>query len=236
MPGVGFFGMLVIGFLAGWVAERTMNRDHGVLTNILVGIAGSFVGGTLAGLLGIAFYGFLGNLGGRHRRRDPDPLAVRPRSAKHAAGVEGQAMHGHHPRHARATRRARHPEKAHRPDQEVLRKPDWIRVKAPVSRGYAGDARDREVAQPRHRLRGGRLPEHRRVLGQEARHLHDHGRHLHARLRLLQRRHRHAGRARSERAGQRRPRRSARWASPMSSSPRSTATTSPTAAPRISPT
>jgi lipoic acid synthetase len=32
--------------------------------------------------------------------------------------------------------RARHPEKAHRPDQEVLRKPDWIRVRAPVSRGY----------------------------------------------------------------------------------------------------
>jgi lipoic acid synthetase len=33
--------------------------------------------------------------------------------------------------------RPRHPEKAHRPDQEVLRKPDWIRVKAPTSRGYA---------------------------------------------------------------------------------------------------
>jgi lipoic acid synthetase len=32
--------------------------------------------------------------------------------------------------------RPRHPEKAHRPDQPVLRKPDWIRVKAPVSRGY----------------------------------------------------------------------------------------------------
>jgi lipoic acid synthetase len=31
----------------------------------------------------------------------------------------------------------RHPEKAHRPDQEILRKPDWIRVKAPVSREYA---------------------------------------------------------------------------------------------------
>jgi lipoyl synthase len=30
----------------------------------------------------------------------------------------------------------RHPEKAHRPDSEVLRKPDWIRVKAPVSKGY----------------------------------------------------------------------------------------------------
>src|ERR1700704_5580618 len=32
--------------------------------------------------------------------------------------------------------RPRHPEKAHRPDAPVLRKPDWIRVKAPVSRGY----------------------------------------------------------------------------------------------------
>lgn len=32
--------------------------------------------------------------------------------------------------------RPRHPEKAHRPDQEVLRKPKWIRVKAPVSKGY----------------------------------------------------------------------------------------------------
>lgn len=34
------------------------------------------------------------------------------------------------------TKRVRHPEKAHRPDQEVLRKPDWIRVRAPTSRGF----------------------------------------------------------------------------------------------------
>src|ERR1700758_4866038 len=32
--------------------------------------------------------------------------------------------------------RLRHPEKAHRPDQPGGRKPDWIRVKAPVSPGY----------------------------------------------------------------------------------------------------
>ena len=62
MPGVGFFGMLLIGFIAGYVAERTLNRDHGLLTNILVGIAGSFVGGTLAGLIGITYYGFAGSL------------------------------------------------------------------------------------------------------------------------------------------------------------------------------
>ena len=36
-----------------------------------------------------------------------------------------------------APARPRHPEKAHRPDAPLLRKPDWIRVKAPVSRGYA---------------------------------------------------------------------------------------------------
>jgi lipoic acid synthetase len=30
----------------------------------------------------------------------------------------------------------RHPEKAHRPDSPIGRKPDWIRVKAPVSKGY----------------------------------------------------------------------------------------------------
>lgn len=32
-----------------------------------------------------------------------------------------------------ADRAVRHPEKAHRPDTPVLRKPDWIRVKAPTS-------------------------------------------------------------------------------------------------------
>ena len=42
---------------------------------------------------------------------------------------------------ADAAGRPRHPEKAHRPDQPALRKPDWIRVKAPVSAGYLGTQR-----------------------------------------------------------------------------------------------
>jgi lipoic acid synthetase len=37
---------------------------------------------------------------------------------------------------AGAPPRPRHPEKAHKPDSVVLPKPDWIRVKAPVSVGY----------------------------------------------------------------------------------------------------
>ncbi|HKF13195.1 MAG TPA: lipoyl synthase [Xanthobacteraceae bacterium] len=35
-----------------------------------------------------------------------------------------------------ASSRPRHPEKAHRADARALKKPEWIRVKAPVSKGY----------------------------------------------------------------------------------------------------
>lgn len=38
---------------------------------------------------------------------------------------------------AKKEERPRHPEKAHKPDSEILRKPSWIRVKAPTSKGYA---------------------------------------------------------------------------------------------------
>ena len=44
------------------------------------------------------------------------------------------------PREAAGSRqpeKPRHPEKAHRPDQPLARKPDWIRVKAPGSAGWA---------------------------------------------------------------------------------------------------
>jgi uncharacterized membrane protein YeaQ/YmgE (transglycosylase-associated protein family) len=62
MPGVGFIGMLVIGIIAGYIAEKATASDHGLLTNLLVGIAGSFVGGNLASVLNVEFYGWFGNL------------------------------------------------------------------------------------------------------------------------------------------------------------------------------
>lgn len=37
--------------------------------------------------------------------------------------------------------RPRHPEKAGRPETPILRKPDWIRVRAPASRGFAETSR-----------------------------------------------------------------------------------------------
>ena len=36
----------------------------------------------------------------------------------------------------KSDKRSRHPEKAHRADAPMAKKPDWIRVKAPVSKGY----------------------------------------------------------------------------------------------------
>jgi uncharacterized membrane protein YeaQ/YmgE (transglycosylase-associated protein family) len=62
MPGVGFIGMLIIGILAGYIAEKVTSSDHGLLTHRLVGIAGPFVGGTLAHVMNIQFHGWLGNL------------------------------------------------------------------------------------------------------------------------------------------------------------------------------
>lgn len=57
-PGVGFFTMLVIGAIAGWIAERVTASDHGIFTNILVGIAGAFVGAKLAEVGQITVFGF----------------------------------------------------------------------------------------------------------------------------------------------------------------------------------
>jgi uncharacterized membrane protein YeaQ/YmgE (transglycosylase-associated protein family) len=61
-PGVGFLSMLLIGAIAGWIAEKVTESNHSIFTNILVGIAGSFVGGVLAGILNIAVFGFFRTL------------------------------------------------------------------------------------------------------------------------------------------------------------------------------
>jgi uncharacterized membrane protein YeaQ/YmgE (transglycosylase-associated protein family) len=62
MNGVGIIGAIVIGILAGWLAEKIMKRNHGLLTNLIVGVVGAFLGAFVAGLLGISFGGFVGSL------------------------------------------------------------------------------------------------------------------------------------------------------------------------------
>ncbi len=41
---MGFFALIVIGGLAGWLAGMILGQRHSIFTNILIGIAGSYVG------------------------------------------------------------------------------------------------------------------------------------------------------------------------------------------------
>ncbi|MBP2152063.1 GlsB/YeaQ/YmgE family stress response membrane protein [Xanthobacter flavus] len=61
-PGVGFFSLIIIGIIAGWVAERVTASNHGLLTNLLVGVAGAFIGDKLAGVLEVPVLGFFRTL------------------------------------------------------------------------------------------------------------------------------------------------------------------------------
>jgi uncharacterized membrane protein YeaQ/YmgE (transglycosylase-associated protein family) len=43
-PGFGILATLIIGAVAGWLAEKITKSNHGLFTNILLGVAGSGVG------------------------------------------------------------------------------------------------------------------------------------------------------------------------------------------------
>ncbi|MGR3540134.1 MAG: GlsB/YeaQ/YmgE family stress response membrane protein [Hasllibacter sp.] len=62
--GIGWFTFLIVGLLAGWIAEKIMKRDHGLLTNLIVGVVGAYLGAFLVGLFvdGDAASGFISAL------------------------------------------------------------------------------------------------------------------------------------------------------------------------------
>jgi len=65
--GVGWIGTLLIGGIAGWIAEKVTQSNMGVLMNIIVGVIGAYIGAFLANALGLQlgeiFQGwFWGNL------------------------------------------------------------------------------------------------------------------------------------------------------------------------------
>ena len=63
MSGVGWLVAIVIGIFAGWIAEKIMKRNHGLLTNLIVGIVGALIGKVLLNLVNVAYSGFWGSLG-----------------------------------------------------------------------------------------------------------------------------------------------------------------------------
>lgn len=59
---VGWIAAIIVGGIAGWLAEKFMRSDMGVFMNILLGIIGAAIAGWLFGLLGISLGGWLGYL------------------------------------------------------------------------------------------------------------------------------------------------------------------------------
>lgn len=63
MEGIGWVGAIIIGALAGWIAEQIMKTDHGLLMNIVMGIVGALVGNFLLVLIfGATLGGIIGQL------------------------------------------------------------------------------------------------------------------------------------------------------------------------------
>lgn len=44
---MGILSWIIVGLIAGWIAEKVTGSNHGLLTNLLVGIVGAVIGGFL---------------------------------------------------------------------------------------------------------------------------------------------------------------------------------------------
>lgn len=59
---IGWIAAIIIGGLAGWLAEMFMKSNMGVLMNVILGIVGAIVANFLLSLFGVALGGWLGYL------------------------------------------------------------------------------------------------------------------------------------------------------------------------------
>jgi uncharacterized membrane protein YeaQ/YmgE (transglycosylase-associated protein family) len=59
---IGWIAAIIIGGIAGWLAEQFMKSQMGLVMNIVLGIIGAAVASWLFGLLGITFAGWIGYL------------------------------------------------------------------------------------------------------------------------------------------------------------------------------
>ena len=59
---IGWIGAIIVGGLAGWLAENFMKSDTGLLTNIILGIVGAAIASAILSLFGIVLGGWIGYL------------------------------------------------------------------------------------------------------------------------------------------------------------------------------
>jgi uncharacterized membrane protein YeaQ/YmgE (transglycosylase-associated protein family) len=63
MPIEPLIGFLIIGLVAGFLAEKIIKgRGAGLVINLVVGVVGAFVGGLLFGFMRLSFHGLIGTL------------------------------------------------------------------------------------------------------------------------------------------------------------------------------
>ncbi|SEO20770.1 Uncharacterized membrane protein YeaQ/YmgE, transglycosylase-associated protein family [Paracoccus alcaliphilus] len=63
MEGFGWILSIILGAIAGWIAEKLMGSDHSLLMNIILGIVGALLGNWLfRALLGTTAGGLIGQL------------------------------------------------------------------------------------------------------------------------------------------------------------------------------
>ena len=60
--GVGWLAAIIIGGIAGWLAEMFMKSNMGLLMNIVLGIVGAAIASAVFSILGINFGGWIGYL------------------------------------------------------------------------------------------------------------------------------------------------------------------------------
>jgi uncharacterized membrane protein YeaQ/YmgE (transglycosylase-associated protein family) len=59
---IGWIAAIIIGGIAGWLAEQFMKSNMGLLMNIVLGIVGAAVASWLLGLLDLTLTGWIGYL------------------------------------------------------------------------------------------------------------------------------------------------------------------------------
>ena len=60
--GIGWIAAIIIGGIAGWLAEMFMKSNMGVLMNVLLGIVGAIIANFILSLFGVTLGGWLGYL------------------------------------------------------------------------------------------------------------------------------------------------------------------------------
>jgi uncharacterized membrane protein YeaQ/YmgE (transglycosylase-associated protein family) len=60
--GIGWIAAIIIGGIAGWLAEKVMKSDMGIIMNVVLGIVGAIVANALLAIFDVTLGGWVGYL------------------------------------------------------------------------------------------------------------------------------------------------------------------------------